>query len=87
MSMHSSQSDETSVADLMNAPVREPFRMIGVGGAVSIAMAVSAVLTSYLSKSERVATTAWVVAAIVGTASIISSASAARHWNAPGAPQ
>ncbi len=65
------QQLEHSVDTALGNPLR-------AAGAVSLGVAAAAALTSYLSKSERVATTAWVAAAIVGTAAVISGAAATR---------
>lgn len=65
------QQHEHSDKIALSSPLR-------AAGAVSLGFAAAAALTSYLSKSERVATTAWVAAAIVGTAAVISGAAATR---------
>lgn len=45
-----------------------------VGTAVPIGMATAAVAATYLTTHERVAMTAWICTAVVGTAAVIASA-------------
>ncbi len=51
------------------------------GGVVPVALAIAATVTSQLTESERVAVTAWVAVAVVGTASVIAAGAASRFRN------
>ncbi len=53
--------------------------IIAAGASVPIGVSAAAAYTTYVSDSERVSITAWIAVAIVGTASVISSAVAARR--------
>lgn len=52
---------------------------IVAGAVVPLGLAGAAVATTCLSSHERVAITAWICVAIVGTASVISAAAASRR--------
>lgn|GEM_PF-6405056 len=55
-------------------PLANSWMVLAVGGTIPLGLAGAATLSSYLSKNERVSIAAWVAVAVVGTASVISSA-------------
>lgn len=55
-------------------PMPSSWAILAVGGTIPLGLAGAAALSSYVSKNERVSIAAWVAVAVVGTASVISSA-------------
>lgn len=60
-------------------PQPDAWATIAAGAAVPLGTALAAAVTSYLARSERVAMAAWIATGVVGTAAVISAATAARH--------
>ena len=50
----------------------------GSGGVVPLGLACAATVATYVTTFERVAVTAWVAVAVVGTASVVATAVASR---------
>lgn len=61
-------------ADGQNQPILQSSMSSAAQAAIPLGLACAAVATTYLAKHERIAVTAWVAVAIIGTASVISSA-------------
>jgi hypothetical protein len=61
------------------APQRTAWATMIAGAIVPLGMAVAAVVATRFADSERVAVTAWIAVAVVGTASVIAAATAARR--------
>jgi hypothetical protein len=61
--------------------VPEPFAVwtLAAGAFAPVGMAFAAAITTCYTNSERVAVTAWVAVAVVGTASVISAAAVSRR--------
>lgn len=71
------QDRERKDVDLAPQPGAWP--MMIAGAVVPLGMAVAALLATRFADSERVAVTAWIAVAVVGTAAVIASAAASRR--------
>ena len=60
-------------------PKLRSWMIIAAGAVVPVALACAAAVATYVTVHERVAVTAWIAVAVVGTASVISTAVAARR--------
>lgn len=60
-------------------PTTEASWTVAAGGVVPLGLAGAAVAATCLSPHEKVAVTAWIAVAIVGTASVISAATVSRR--------
>ncbi|MCA9010540.1 MAG: hypothetical protein KDB01_12380 [Planctomycetaceae bacterium] len=60
-------------------PTVRASNIIAAGSVVPLGLAVTAAVTTYLTSNEKIASTAWIAVAVVGTASVISAAVASRH--------
>ncbi len=60
-------------------PTLHSWMIVAAGSVVPLGVAIAAAITTRISSSERVGVTAWVAVAVVGTASVISTAVAARR--------
>ena len=71
-----------------DVPRRDAWKIVAVGTIVPLGLGCAAAATAKFSTHERVAMTAWIAVAIVGTASVIANAAAVRprrHRPAAGA--
>ncbi len=60
-------------------PTPRSWMVVAAGGIVPLGLAIAAAVTTNMGASERVAMTAWISVAVVGTASVISAAVASRR--------
>ena len=60
-------------------PQPDSWKVVASGTVVPLGLAVAAAVTTYLTNDQRVAVTSWIAVAIVGTASVVSAASASRR--------
>ena len=60
-------------------PTPRSWMVVAAGGLVPLGLAIAAAVTTNMGASERVAMTAWISVAVVGTASVISAAVASRR--------
>ena len=60
-------------------PEPDAWKTVAVGTIVPLGMAISAAAVTYGTQYERVAMTAWIAVAVVGSASVIAAASVARR--------
>ncbi len=67
--------DKTVDAD----PQPDSWKILAVGTVVPLGMAGAAAFASYVTTYERVAITAWIAVAVVGSASVIAAASVSRR--------
>jgi small-conductance mechanosensitive channel len=65
--------------DTETEPTPRSWMIIAAGAVVPLGLAIAAAVTTYITTSDRVAVTAWIAVAIVGTASVISTAVASRR--------
>lgn len=84
--LHPREQAADTLPDQSLSMKRQAWQLIAAGATVPIGLAVAAAVTSYVSESEKVATTAWIVTAVVGAAGIIASAAAARRIFEPKSP-
>ena len=63
-------------------PKQRSWMIVAAGAVVPLGLSAAAAVTTYVTAYERVAVTAWIAVAIVGTASVVSTAAAARRRNA-----
>ncbi|HEY0984374.1 MULTISPECIES: hypothetical protein [unclassified Schlesneria] len=70
--------DRSHERSLERSIEREPqpnsWKVVAAGSVVPLGLAVAAAVTTSLTNHERVAMTAWIAVAVVGSASVISSA-------------
>ncbi len=59
-------------------PKLRSWMIVAAGAVVPLGMACAATVATYVTTSERVAVTAWVAVAVVGTASVVAAAAASR---------
>ena len=71
--------DKSVERNVAAEPTVRSWKIIAAGSVVPLGFAVTAAVTTYLTSNEKVASTAWITAAVVGTASVISAAVASRH--------
>lgn len=60
-------------------PTPRSWMVVAAGGIVPLGLSIAAAITTNNSTSDRVSVAAWVAVAVVGTASVISSAVASRY--------
>jgi hypothetical protein len=60
-------------------PTPDLWKDVTAGSVVPLGLAGAAAFTSYITKHERVAVTAWIAVAVVGSAAVIAAASASRR--------
>ena len=70
--------------NLQAEPQRHSWLIVASGAVVPLGLGAAAAITTRLTTHERVAMTAWIAVAIVGTASVIANAvaSSRRTWSA-----
>lgn len=71
--------DKSIVRHVETEPQTDTAKILAVGAAVPLGMAAAALATTLLSNQERVSIAAWVTAAVVGSASVISAAAVSHH--------
>jgi hypothetical protein len=71
--------DKSVERNVAAEPTVRSWKIIAAGSVVPLGSAVTAAVTTYLTSNEKVASTAWITAAVVGTVSVISAAVASRH--------
>ena len=60
-------------------PLADSWKELTAGSVVPLGLAGAAAFTSYVTTHERVAITAWIAVAVVGSAAVIAAATASRH--------
>jgi hypothetical protein len=60
-------------------PVPNPLSPMIAGAVVPLGLAAAATVATYAARSERVAVTAWIAAAVVGSIAVISTATVSRR--------
>lgn len=60
-------------------PLKDSWKNVAAGSVVPLGVAGAAAFATYVTTYERVAITAWIAVAVVGSASVIAAASASRH--------
>jgi hypothetical protein len=60
-------------------PLPNPVTTMAAGAVVPLGLAAAATLATFRAASERVAVTAWIAVAVVGSASVIAAAAASRR--------
>jgi hypothetical protein len=77
--------DKSVERNVAAEPTVRSWKIIAAGSVVPLGSAVTAAVTTYLTSNEKVACTAWITAAVVGTVSVISAllhlAIAIYRWN------
>jgi hypothetical protein len=80
---HLTKEETTATqGEAVNGTIAAPsqsWRLLAAGATVPVGMALAAAYTSSVADSEKVARTAWIAVAVVGAASVIAAAAAARH--------
>ena len=64
---------------LESEPTPRSWMVVAAGGIVPLGLSIAAAITTNNSTSDRVSLAAWIAVAVVGTASVISSAVASRY--------
>ena len=67
-------NDKSYERTVTTEPKAHSWMIVAAGAVVPIGMAGAALATTYLTQDPQVAMTSWIAVAIVGTASVISSA-------------
>ena len=70
--------DKSFDKNVATEPMLHSWMIVAAGSVVPLGVAIAAAVTTYITSSERVGITAWVAVAVVGAASVISTAVASR---------
>lgn len=71
--------DKSFDKNVETEPMLHSWMIVAAGSVAPLGVAIAAAVTTYITSSERVGITAWVAVAVVGAASVISTAVASRR--------
>ncbi|MEK6259974.1 MAG: hypothetical protein AABP62_15240 [Planctomycetota bacterium] len=71
--------DKSTDKTIETEPKLRSWMIVAAGAVVPLGLACAATVATYVTTYERVAVTAWVAVAVVGTASVIATAAASRR--------
>lgn len=71
--------DKARVRTVETEPRRNSWMIVAAGATVPLGLACAATVATYVTKHERVAVTAWIAVAVIGTAAVISNAVASNR--------